>query len=295
MENKRVIDKKSYVAEFSQKELTQFRVGFVNAGNCTIKTYSRRDFYKITLVLGGGSQLLYANRGIHNDRPALVFSNPLVPYSWESVGDQQVMYFCLFSELFLQSGGRQESLQESPLFKAGGEPVYFLNEDQVTYLTVLFKQMCEELDTEYIYKHEILRNQVNLVIHEAIKMQPAVTYFTSPNAASRISKLFLHMLDAQFPVEVAVEVPVLKKAGYYAEKLAVHVNYLNAALREVTGKSTSQHINEQVISAAKSLLEQSDWNISEIAFNLGFDSPSYFNLFFKKHSGMTPLSWKKSI
>ncbi|KOR72716.1 transcriptional regulator, partial [Acinetobacter baumannii] len=50
---------------------------------CSFLTpYSRRDYYKISLVLGTG-ELHYANRWIRVDRPALLFSNPMVPYAWE--------------------------------------------------------------------------------------------------------------------------------------------------------------------------------------------------------------------
>jgi AraC family transcriptional activator of pobA len=82
----------------------------------------------------------------------------------------------------------------------------------------------------------------------------------------------------------------LKKASDYAEKLAVHVNHLNAAVQEITGKSTTTHINEKIISEARSLLVHTDWSVAEIAFSLGFEYASYFNNFFKKHNGLTPSS-----
>ena len=45
---------------------------------------------------------------------------------------------------------------------------------------------------------------------------------------------------------------------------------------------------------AKALLKHTDWNISEIAYALGFDYPTYFNNFFKEHSGATPSSYRLS-
>jgi AraC-like DNA-binding protein len=291
-----IIETNSLFFETTQAESTQFRVSETCTGNCNLSAYNRRDFYKITLALEGNSKLFYANRGIEINKPALVFTNPLVPYSWE--GDHQTAssgYFCVFTDAFLQAGWRMESLEESTLFKAGGDPVYFLDEAQVSYISSIFGKMEEELNSEYVYKYELIRNHLNLIIHEAIKMQPAVAFFNPPNAASRIAKLFLGLLEKQFPVDSPRYTLILKKAGDYADKLAVHVNHLNAAVREITGKSTTAHINDRILAEAKSLLTHTDWSVTEIASSLGFDYASYFNNFFKKHTGFTPMALRKAL
>lgn len=96
------------------------------------------------------------------------------------------------------------------------------------------------------------------------------------------------LLEKQFPIDSPHRPLQLKKANDYVEKLTVHVNHLNAAGKEITGKSTTAHIKERIISEGKSLLKHTDWNIAEIAFSLGFEYASYFNNFFKKHAGFTP-------
>jgi len=276
-------------------EPTQFRVAPSNEGNCSLASYNRRDFYKITLTTCGSSQLLYANRGIQINKPALVFTNPMVPYSWEGDHAGAKGYFCVFTDEFLHSGNRMDSLEESTLFKAGGDPVYFLDNAQTDYIYSLFKRMHQELDSEYLYKYELIRNHLNLIIHEAIKMQPAVAYFTPQNAASRITKLFLALLEKQFPVDSTQYTLALKKASDYADKLAVHVNHLNAAVSEITGRSTTTHINDRILTEAKSLLTHTNWSVAEIASSLGFDYSSYFNNFFKKHTGLTPMALRKAL
>ena len=276
-------------------EPAQFRVAPSDEGTCSLASYNRRDFYKITLTLDGTSQLMYANRGIEIDKPALVFTNPTVPYSWEGHHSNSKGYFCVFTNEFLQAGNRMESLEDSNLFKAGGDPVYFLDDEQVDYISGIFVRMQQELDSEYVYKYELIRNHLNLIIHEAIKMQPAVAYFTPLKASSRIARLFLGLLEKQFPVDSPQYCLALKKASDYADRLAVHVNHLNAAVHEVTGKSTTAHINERILAEAKSLLIHTEWTVAEIAESLGFGYASYFNSFFKKHTGNTPLSMRKTL
>jgi AraC-like DNA-binding protein len=299
MGQQEVLEKKPFEFNNNIADQTQFKVATVFEGKCTLSSYNRRDFYKISLITKGTSELLYADRGIKIDKPVLVFTNPLVPYSWEATGDAQIEegsgFFCVFTEEFLHSGNRMESLQDSSLFKAGGDSVFFLNDAQIAYVYGIFSRMRQEFDSEYIYKYELMRSQVNLIIHEAIKMQPAIAYAIPQNAASRITKLFLSLLDKQFPVDSPRFALKLKKASDYASRLAVHVNHLNAAVQEVTGKSTTTHINEKIVSEAKSLLTHTDWSVAEIAFSLGFEYASYFNNFFKKHAGNTPLSLRKTL
>ena len=278
-------------------EHNQFKIAAISESLCSLISYNRRDYFKISLIVQGNSQLYYGNRAIKIDRPALVFTNRLVPYSWEAENDsvQPSGYFCVFTEEFLQAGGRMDSLQESSLYKANGQPVYFLDEPQLNYIQGIFCRMRNDIDIEYVYKYELLRSQLMLIIHEAIKMQPAAAYFAPPNAAWRIAKLFLNLLDDQFPVESPQHSPKLKKAGDYADKLSLHVNHLNAAVQDVTGKSTTAHINERTLAEAKSLLVHTNWSVAQIAFSLGFEYPSYFNSFFKKHIGVTPLVFRKAI
>ncbi|MBB5635577.1 AraC-like DNA-binding protein [Pedobacter cryoconitis] len=276
-------------------ERTQFRVADTCTANCSLASYNRRDFYKITLTLEGNSILYYPNRAIEINGPALVFTTPMIPYSWEGNPETKVGHFCVFTKEFLQENGRTHNLEESNLFKPGGDPVYFLNDLQADYINSIFNRMKLEQESEYIYKHDLIRNYLNLIIHEAIKMQPAIAYFSPQKASSRIAKLFLDLLEKQFPVDSQQYTLILKKASDYADLLAIHVNHLNAAVSEVTGRSTTHHINNRILAEARSLLMHTDWNVAEIARSLGFDYASYFNNFFKKHTGQTPMTLRKTL
>ena len=250
-------------------------------------TFGRRDYYKISL-LTGTSRYHYASRSVLIDRPALVFSNPLIPYSWERISDEQGGYVCLFTEELLIINDRAASLQESPLFRLGSDPVYWVDEAQYADLSHLFAKMLAELNSGYRYRQEVVRNYLNLVLHEALKLQPQATYYQHPNAASRTAALFQQLLERQFPIESPQHGLKLRTPGDFARQLSVHVNHLNRAVRALTGKPTSAHITERLISEAKALLQHTSWSTAEIAYALGFDYPTYFNNFFKKQTGTTP-------
>ena len=256
--------------------------------------FGRRDYYKISLITGT-SRYNYASRGILIDRPALVFSNPLIPYSWEPISEEQGGYVCLFTEEFLIINDRTASLQESPLFRLGSDPVYLVDEAQYADLSHLFAKLLQEMNSGYRYRQEVVRNYLNLIIHEALKLRPQTTYYQHPDAASRTAALFQQLLERQFPVDSPGHGLRLRTPGDFARQLSVHVNHLNRAVRMRTGKTTSAHIAERRVSEAKALLQYTSWSTAEIAHALGFEYPTYFNNFFKKQTGTTPSAVRAAL
>lgn len=278
------------VSQFNTElKLKGFNVFEIEADSTATKVYSRKDFYKICLTTGK-SIIHYADRSYEMDGSILFFGNPHIPYSWETISTTYAGYTCLFSEDFLKAAERSESLQQSPFFKIGGTPILKINKTQRAFLNTIFRKMIEEQKTDYAYKDDLMRNYVNLIIHEALKLQPSEHYDQHKNAASRITSVFLELLERQFPVESASQPLTLKTAQDYAKNLNVHVNHLNRSVKEVTGKSTTAHISERIINEAKALLQHTDWNIADIAYSLGFEYPTYFNNFFKRLTGTNPKS-----
>jgi len=264
-------------------------------GVCHTSTnYHRRDFFKICLVIGGGT-LYYVDKWITIRDCALLFTNPAIAYSWQASPGKQTGYFCLFNEDFIYGDRRAGNLPDSPLSRIGGDMVYFINAEQVEIISGLFIKMSAEVASDYIYKYDVLRNYVNLVIHEALRLQPATDHFKHSNASSRITTLFIDLLERQFPIDSPDNPLKFKTAADYSDMLTVHVNHLNRAVREVTGKTTTAHIAERVVKEAKAMLKHTDWNIADIAYSLGFEYPAYFNNFFKKQTGLNPKAFRGPV
>lgn len=280
------------VSEFnSGLKLKGFNVFQIEDDTNATRVYSRKDFYKICLTTGK-SIIHYADRSYKTDGTVLFFGNPNIPYSWETLSTSYVGYTCLFSEDFLKPSDRSDSLQQSPLFRIGGTPVLNISVKQRDFLNTIFLKMIEEQQTDYPYKDDLIRNYINLIIHEALKLQPSEISNQKDNAALRLTTVFLELLERQFPVESTDRQLQLKTAQDYANNLNVHANYLNRAVKKITGKSTTTHISERIASEAKALLQHTDWNIADIAYALGFEYPSYFNNFFKKITGTNPTSFR---
>jgi AraC-like DNA-binding protein len=255
--------------------------------------YRRIDFYKVTFMTGA-NRISYADRILELNGPALVFSNPLIPYKWEQLsGDQTRGYFCIFTEAFFSQFGH---LRDYPLFQPGSTPVFNLSDEQAAAIMSTYERMLQELASDYVYKYDVLRTLVFELVHLALKMQPADrSIYANSNASVRISSLFMELLERQFPIESPGQQIALRSPSQYATQLSVHVNHLNRALREVSGKTTSKLIAERLTQEAKSLLRHTNWNVGEVAWCLGFEERSHFINFFKKSTRLSPGGFRESI
>ena len=80
--------------------------------------------------------------------------------------------------------------------------------------------------------------------------------------------------------------------GYYADKMCVTPKYLSKIVKEASGRSVPDWLNELLILDAKNMLRHSDMTIKEISASLNFPSQSFFFRFFKNHTGQTPTQYR---
>ena len=86
-----------------------------------------------------------------------------------------------------------------------------------------------------------------------------------------------------------------KQVTQYAEMMHLTTFQLNKITKGTVGKTCSQLINEQIILEAKRHLLATTNQVNQIAFDLGFEDPSYFIRFFKKYTNFSPEVFRKNL
>ncbi|MEH6305561.1 helix-turn-helix transcriptional regulator [Olivibacter sp. CPCC 100613] len=253
--------------------------------------YTRRDFYKI-MLLQGHSVFHYGDKSIPVNGNTLLFFNPQLPYTSEPFTPENKGYFCVFKDEFFKTSLRI-NLNDLPLFSANTQPIFALDEIQFQQIKAIFEKICSEIASNYVFRYELIKGYVNELIYLAIKLQPTQQRFKHPDASARTTSVFFELLERQFPITSRSERFELRSPKAIAGKLAVHVNYLNRAIKKATGRTTTDHLAEKLIGEAKALLRHTDWNISEISYALGFEDQAQFNNFFKKHTQQNPTSFRQ--
>lgn len=92
---------------------------------------------------------------------------------------------------------------------------------------------------------------------------------------------------------LATEYKQHRNVNWYAEQLNLSTKYFTSLIRQVSGRTTVDWINDRVIYEAKNLLLYSEMSITEIAYHLNFPSTSFFSKYFKNIVGINPSEFRK--
>lgn len=89
--------------------------------------------------------------------------------------------------------------------------------------------------------------------------------------------------------------PKARDVQWYAVALSVSPNYLARVVKQISGRSTIEWINDAVMTDVRTMLIHTDESIKEISVNLGFTNPAFFGKYVKKHSGLTPKQLRRYL
>jgi AraC family transcriptional activator of pobA len=275
-------------ADFSAWRLEDFLSDMALVG-----IYSRKDFYKITLTAGPATYICADQRLVlAPGEQALVCTNTQVPYTWDVPVDGACRgYCCVFTEGFLPAHTHLRPADWAVF--APDKPAFFrLTAAQATVFGGLFEKMLAEQASDYPYKYELLYHYLMECIHGALKLEP-VAEPHGATAATRLAAAFGTLLASQYPIVTPARQLALRTPQAFADALAVHVNYLNRALKDATGKTTTQLLAERLVQEARTLLLHTDWPIGHISYCLGFEEPTHFTRLFRKYAHCSPSSLRQ--
>ncbi|MEN7550861.1 AraC family transcriptional regulator [Rapidithrix thailandica] len=276
--------------ETSATALQHFEIHPRQACNSKVNIH-RIDFYMIFIVTRGEGIHTFGLKEHYIKENMLGFIGPNMFSSWESVGDEQEGYFCTFSEDFFNIGRENKHfLNELPFFQLDGDAVLHLTDEQMRYYLSLFELMHWEYSNKNAYSDDVLRSQLQLLLHKAYaQYRVEECRCDKPNLPSiRLLKAFTALYQKDLKVIHEGRTVALKKMSEYARELGVSQNHLNDTVKAVTGKSAGQLIKSQLIKQATVCLKASTKSVSEIAYLLGYDDPSYFARYYKSQTGQSP-------
>ena len=155
----------------------------------------------------------------------------------------------------------------------------------------IFCELFELMDMEYNcnndkFHNDILRNYLHLfLLHSEREKRKQGFKEVKPGSDLDYLLLFKEVLEKRFKK--------YRSVNRYASELGIPVNRLNKASLHTIGKSAKQLIDERILLEAKRLLTHSTFSIKEIAFELGFDEPTNFIKYFRKHNQITPVEFRE--
>lgn len=258
----------------------------------------RLDFYLIFISTLGEGIHTFGTKEYYIRENMLCFISPDMIRSWQAEMEEQRGFFVSFSESFFNHGSvNKRFLQELPFFQLDGNPVLNLSNAQAQYYISIFKLMQDEYQHRNEYSADVLRSQLQLILYKAnaqLRLEGSSNDFEA-HASLRLVKGFKALFLRDFHALGQGKGLMLKKVAEYANTLGVSQNHLNDTVKLVTGRSAGQLIRHQLTSHATMCLMHVDKNISEIAFALGFEDPSYFARFYKSQTGKSPSEFRATL
>ena len=147
-------------------------------------------------------------------------------------------------------------------------------------------QQCAD-DQHSKRRREIIKGVVSALMYKVCDELDRLTLPSEEVAGNRREALFIQFLDLLTEYHCKQ-----RSVGFYASRLHITPKYMSALIKEVSGRSAAQWIDDYVILEAKSLLKYSDLSIQEIAYRLNFSTQSFFGKYFKQHTGISPGQYK---
>lgn len=262
-------------------------------------TSNRLDFYLVFIVTGGEGIHTFGDQEYYLKPGMLCFVSPGLITSWQTTVDDHAGYFCAFTSNFFQLGlTDQETLSNYPFFQTDGSAVLNLDKDQTEYFNNLFVEIETEYSADNVYKANLLRALLNVLFQKTLKLvdhDNGHCMVDAGNAAQRITKDFIRLFQKDFVPVITHNLTTVKSLAEYADQLFVTQNHLNDSVKAITGKTPGELIRERILKEAGLLLSHTSLSITEIAFLLQFEDPSYFARFFRKYTGLSPKEQRQKV
>lgn len=222
--------------------------------------------------------------------------HPVTAYTAHVISPEQVHvlkrgknvtgYVISFSaELFLSINHNTGFLDAFPFFlPLDSLPVVKLSKNGANYFLNKVNEIELEVSSNNINKKEMLAFLIGQIL---LFLKRNYQEPENNNVENDLAKRFRELIKQHFFKLISVT--------EYAAMLSVTPGHLNDTIKRATGKNAKSMIDELRVLEAKRLLYHSQFTVKEIAAHLNFEEPSYFNRFFKKHTGSTPLAFRLYI
>ncbi|HRF68886.1 MAG TPA: helix-turn-helix domain-containing protein [Muribaculum sp.] len=140
------------------------------------------------------------------------------------------------------------------------------------------------------YTKSIARNLLAALFYELLNIGTRITAGSTLSASQSRRVAYVH----KFLDLVSRHHCQERSVKYYAEKMFITPKYLSVLIREATGHSAVDWIDQYVILEAKNMLRYSGKNIQQIAYDLNFSNQSAFGKYFKNITGVSPSEFRHS-
>lgn len=247
----------------------------------------RKDFYFIALVSNAGNtKITYDHTNVTRLNSFLVFQSPGLLYSFYR--DHSANGYLIYFKKECLSFFKPDFEKEFPFFNILYTNFFKLNEAKFHEFAPHFEEVFSAYENINDHQNRIAAIKFLALLYQLKEYTNAFRQWEEgfTTAQQILLQKFIQLVNNFYIEKRTIE--------DYAAMLHVTPNYLSQSVKSASGKNALSYINNRLLSEAKSLIQFTDFDIAEIAYQLNFSDPANFGKFYKKHTGQTPIEFRKA-
>ena len=247
----------------------------------------RHDYYTVILIEQAAGEHLVDYQTYTFQPLEVYFISPGQVHQVVARTKPQGWVFTISRDFLVENNIPESFITNINLFQPFGESPP-LKIDKVTFerLLDIIRQMQECLPMELSYRSRALGALLQLfLIHCNNSSNLNPTHLDEENSGVCILRDFKHLVDVRYHQ--------WHKVNDYAAEVHLSPKYLSQTVKQFTGKSAKEFIQDRLVLEAKRLLLHTDLSVKEVAYKIGFEEPLHFSAFFKKKAGVSPSSFRE--
>jgi AraC family transcriptional activator of pobA len=282
------------------KKPTHPLVSVVNLDEVTVNVCEEMnticyDFFTIYLKKNFDGKIKYGQQYYDFNDGIMTFFAPKQLFSIEESSSTKVEgWMLVFHPDFIQSYSLAKRIKEYGFFSYANNEALHLSDKEEIVISGLMQNLQQEIETMIDnYTQDVVVSHIDLLLNYCNRFYNR-QFITRKKESSDLLLKFEYLLSAYYQND-DLSVSGLPTVQYFADKLFVSPHYLNDMLKNLTGQTTQQHIQNQLLEKAKELLSTTKLSVSEIAYRLGFEYPQSFSKVFKNKTNLTPLEFRQTF
>ena len=249
----------------------------------------RADYFCVFLVQNGSESFRLDDKCYEVSQGDIVFC-PISETFWvDKISDDYKAKYIFFSLDFISEAGFNYK-SNNVLKSLSSDPTHIIRNEEEVYRKISFHldelKVLNNKEKDNYYFNEMIWHHFSLLIYEIdnyfkkIEKPHSVTL-----REDELTTSFFKLVQDHFKEEHNVQ--------FYADKLCISRKYLTKVINKTVLKSPRDIIHQVLAVEARLLLKNPNLNVSEVALQLRFSDQASFSKFFKKHTGRSPLEYRK--
>ncbi|RAV27542.1 helix-turn-helix domain-containing protein [Sinomicrobium soli] len=252
------------------------------------------DYYSISKKRGLNGKMRYGQQDYDYNEGVMYFMAPgqvLHALPKPEKDEKPSGWILLIHPDFLWGTALADHIRHYEFFDYEANEALFLSEREETIINQIIRNIEEEYSRNIDqYSQKIIVSQLETMLQYSERFYNR-QFITRQKSGHEILNKLEHILNAYFSDENPVD-KRLPTVRYLSGQLHISPGYLGSLLRNLTGISTQQVIQNKVIEMAKLKLSTTDLSVSQIAYELGFEHSQSFSKLFRQKTNQSPMEFR---